>query len=244
MPKTEFSLKFQTVENNNSGYPAVIVAAGSSSRMCGTDKQFSLLGGIPVLARTLRAFENCAKISEITVVTREEKIADIEKLAKSFAISKLKNVVVGGSCREESVKNGLILYKDSAEKVLIHDGARPLVSDKIITAVSNALTDSDSVTCAVKLKDTIKQINSDSIAVNTPDRTNLVAVQTPQGVNVGVFLSVAENSDLSSFTDDTSVMESVGKQTLIVEGDYTNIKITTPEDLAVAEAFIRKEWEA
>ena len=242
MPKTKFALKFQTLENANNGLPVVIVAAGSSSRMGGADKQFSLLGGIPVLARTLRAFENSPFISEITVVTRKEKIADINKLAQSYNVSKLKNVIEGGSCRAESVKFGVELYKNSYEKVLIHDGARPLVSPEIIENVYTALLKNDSVTCAVKLKDTIKEINAQSIAVNTPNRDNLVSVQTPQGVNVKTFLSVLNSADIKTFTDDTSVMEFGGVKTRIVNGDYTNIKITTPEDLAVAEAFIRKEW--
>ncbi len=242
MPETKFALKFKAVENANNGLPVVIVAAGSSSRMGGADKQFSLLGGIPVLARTLRAFENSPFISEITVVTRKEKIADIEKLAQSYSVSKLKNVIEGGSCRAQSVKNGVELYKNTYEKVLVHDGARPLVSADTIKNVYTALAQNNSVTCAVKLKDTIKEINAQNIAVNTPNRNNLVSVQTPQGVNINIFLNTLSTADITTFTDDTSVMEYAGIPTLIVEGDYTNIKITTPEDLAVAEAFLRKEW--
>lgn len=244
MQKTEFALKFETLNNQNDGAcPVIIVAAGSSSRMQGTDKQFSLLGGIPVLARTLCAFENSSVISEITVVTRAEKIADIEKLAERYGVKKLKTVIEGGATRADSVRNGIALYKDKANKILVHDGARPLVSDEVIRRVATALKDRDSVTCGVRPKDTIKVINEQSVSVSTPDRASLIAVQTPQGVNVDLFLKITENADMTKFTDDTSVMESAGIETLIVEGDYKNIKITTPEDLDIAEVFAcQKEW--
>ncbi len=242
MQKLDFALQFERVEKNSKGYPVVIVAAGASSRMQGADKQFSQLCGIPVLARTLRAFENCSAITEITVVTREEKIADIKKLGERYAVSKLKNVVVGGSCREESVKNGIALYKDKSDKILVHDGARPLVTDKVIKDVAEALKDFDSVTCAVRVKDTVKTMDEQGYVTATLNRAQLVSIQTPQGVNVNKFLEVAECQTLDRFTDDTSVMELLGTTTKITEGDYANIKITTPEDIAVAEGLIRKEW--
>lgn len=242
MQKLDFALQFERVEENINGYPVVIVAAGSSSRMQGADKQLAQLCGIPVLARTLRAFENCALIREITVVTREEKIADIKKLGERYAVSKLKNIVVGGSCREESVKNGITLYKGIYKKILIHDGARPLVTNKVICDVVKALETCDSVTCGVKVKDTIKKVDEQGFVTTTFDRSQLVSVQTPQGVNVDRFLEVAEKEDLSLFTDDTSVMEFLGISTKITEGDYANIKITTPEDIAVAEGILRKDW--
>lgn len=243
MSKTEtFTLLFENIETEIKGVPVVIVAAGSSSRMMGADKQFSCLGGIPVLARTLRAFENCSCISEITVVTREEKIADITKLGERYAVSKLKNVVVGGKSREESVLRGIELYEGNCEKILVHDGARPLVTETIIKEVVNALQNHDSVTCAVKPKDTVKQVNEDGMVTDTLNRNMLVTVQTPQGVNVNKFIEVAKTQPLENFTDDTSVIEFLGINTKITQGDYTNIKITTPEDLLVAEEFIRKEW--
>ncbi len=242
MQRLDFALQFEKIETSAQGYPVIIVAAGSSSRMQGVDKQFAPLGGIPVLARTLRAFENSRHITEITVVTRKEKIADIKKLAERYAVGKLKNVIEGGSCREESVKNGVELYRGKCDKILIHDGARPLVTEEIIKGVAEALSDFDSVTCGVTPKDTVKQVNADGIAVSTPDRNTLVLVQTPQGVSVSKFLETADSQDLSRFTDDTSVMEFSGLLTKITAGDYTNIKITTPEDILVAEGYIGKEW--
>ncbi len=242
MPKLDFALQFEQNEVEIDGIPVIIVAAGSSSRMRGTDKMFAPLCGIPVLARTLRAFENCPLVSEITVVTRKEKIADVLKLGGSFAVSKLKNVIEGGNCREASVKKGVQLYKDKCDKILIHDGARPLVSGAVIERTVDALKKHDSVTCAVRLKDTVKKIDDKGNVTETPDRSFLMAVQTPQGVNVSKFLSLLDEKAPESFTDDTSVMESGGFITHTVEGDYTNIKVTTPEDIAIAEVYLGKEW--
>lgn len=242
MPKLDFALQFEKNTEALGGIPVVIVAAGSASRMQGIDKMFAPLCGIPILAVTLRAFENCPFVSEITVVTRKEKISDVLKLGRSYAVSKLKNVVEGGDCREASVKNGAMLYKGKCDKILIHDGARPLVTSAVIERTAKGLNDYDSVTCAVKLKDTVKKIDPQGKVIETPDRTALVSVQTPQGVKVSEFLRILEEYDPSNFTDDTSVMEAGGYATYTVEGDYTNIKVTTPEDIAVAEVFLGKEW--
>ncbi|MEE0927678.1 MAG: 2-C-methyl-D-erythritol 4-phosphate cytidylyltransferase [Acutalibacteraceae bacterium] len=242
MPKLDFALQFEKNTEALGGIPVVIVAAGSASRMQGIDKMFAPLCGIPILAVTLRAFENCPFVSEITVVTRKEKISDVLKLGRSYAVSKLKNVVEGGDCREASVKNGVMLYNGKCDKILIHDGARPLVTSAVIERTAKGLNDYDSVTCAVKLKDTVKKIDPQGKVIETPDRTSLVSVQTPQGVKVSEFLRILEEYDPSNFTDDTSVMEAGGYATYTVEGDYTNIKVTTPEDIVVAEVFLGKEW--
>ena len=241
MPKLDFSLQFETVKAQEGAYSVIIVAAGSSRRMGGEDKLMMSILGMPVLARTLRTFNNSALIKDITVVTREEKIDDIWLIAKKYSIAKLKSVVAGGACREESVRNGVALYKGKAEKVLVHDGARPLVSNDVIKNVCDALKNNDSVTCGVRLKDTVKRVSDDGFAVETLNRDSLFAIQTPQGINVERFLRAAADTDLSVFTDDTSVMESVGIRTAIAEGDYRNIKITTKEDIAAAEAYLSEE---
>lgn len=240
MPKLDFSLEFQTVKTEEGAYSVVIVAAGSSRRMGGEDKLMMHIFGMPVIARTLKVFDNSPLIKDITVVTREEKIDDIWLIAKKYCIAKLKNVVPGGASREESVKNGVALYKGKAEKVLVHDGARPLVSLEVIKNVCDALKDNDSVTCGVKLKDTVKKVSDDGFVIETLNRDSLVAIQTPQGINVEKFLEAA-SGDLSAFTDDTSVMESLGIRTTIAQGDYKNIKITTKEDIAAAEAYLSEE---
>lgn len=242
MQRLDFGLEFVKVDEKTGSLPVVIVAAGNSSRMQGIDKQFMEICGIPVLARTLRAFENCPLISEITVVTREDKIADIKKLGESYAVGKLKNIVGGSSSREGSVKNGVELYLGVCDKVLVHDGARPFVTNEIITRVAEQLAIYNSVACAVKINDTVKRIDGDGVVIQTIDREGLVSIQTPQGVDVKLFLEATKNADISVFTDDTSVMEYMGEKTKIVEGDPNNIKITTPEDAVKAEGIIRKEW--
>ena len=241
MQKLEFSLEYKRIEEEIGGLPVIIVAAGNSTRMKGTDKRFVPLVGVPVLARTMAAFQNCSLISEIAVVTGEDKIADVKRLAAAYAIDKLSFVAVGGSSREDSVKNGLLLFKDKYGKALVHDCARPLVPVEVIERVAEALGRFNSVTCAVPLKDTVKRVDENGMVTETPSRTELVSVQTPQGVNIEKFLSAAKDIDLSLFTDDTSVMEAAGEKTKTVEGDYRNIKITTPEDIDLASTLIEKE---
>ena len=131
---------------------------------------------------------------------------------------------------------------ENAETVLIHDGARPFVTDEIICGVISALSTHNAVTCAVKLKDTVKQVDENGNVLSTPDRNTLVAVQTPQGVNVSDYRAALESSvDLGRFTDDMSVMEAAGHKPFTVPGSYENIKVTTPEDIALAEYLILKD---
>ncbi len=241
MNALEFKLEFSTAENSAKGVPAIIVAAGSSSRMKGMDKQFATLLGIPLLARTLLAFEKSPYISSIFVVTKKEKCQDIKLLAEKYMISKLAGMVEGGSCREESVKNGLNALPNNTLKALVHDGARPLVSQEIIKNVALALEHNDCVSPGVKTKDTIKRVDLDGFCVETINREGVVNIQTPQGVNVPLFLKATKNTDLSHFTDDTSVLESIGVKTKIVDGDYKNIKVTTPEDIALATIYLEGE---
>lgn len=241
MLKSEFELEFEKVSTLSTALPVVIVAAGNSSRMKGTDKQELLLFGIPVLARTLKAFEQSASISEIVVVTREDKIQKIYELAKKYGIAKLSAVVSGGASREESVKNGLEAICEKYKKALIHDGARPLVSTDVISRVALSLETEECVICGIKVKDTIKKINKESFAEQTLDREELISVQTPQGVNIAEFLKAAKNLTLDKFTDDASLFEAVGHKVKIVEGEQKNIKITTPEDVFLAEAYLREE---
>ena len=233
--KIEYSKAVSSV-----GLPVIVAAAGSSLRMGGINKQFTELVGIPVLIRTLMAFERSDNISRIIVSAKKDDVAEIELLAKKYMITKLTDIVVGGASRAESIKNALEAVTE--EFLLIHDGARPLVSETVIENVCKGLEKNNAVTCAVPLKDTVKVINSKNTVVETPDRASLVAVQTPQGVNVSLYKKALEKeTDISKFTDDMSVMEKANETVKIVEGDYKNIKITTPEDLIVAKAYLMKE---
>lgn len=235
--EVEFKLEYAKTEGFVQ-FPVIIVAAGNASRMNGIDKLSAEISGLPVLARTISVFDSCDYISEIIVVTRQDKISEYEQYKEKFNISKKYSVVVGGNSREESVLNGINILDGNFDKTLIHDAARPLVKHNVIERVCNALKFNDSVSCGVKVKDTIKIINEDMLVLSTLNRDTLVSIQTPQGVSIGLFKESALKNVLSQFTDDTSVVEAVGANTQIVEGDYRNIKITTPEDLKLAELFL------
>lgn len=243
MCKTELKLEYAICENKNNGIPVIVVAAGSSSRMNGVNKQLLLLGGIPVLARTLLQFERNEKISRIIVVTKKENILEIQNLTEKYMISKVSDVVEGGDTRQESVLKGLKMLSCKEKDVLIHDGARPLVTQQVINNVISALEKYVAVTCAVKLKDTIKLVDENGKAVKTLNRENLVAVQTPQGARVQEYLKAIEQTDISKYTDDTAILEAAGYDVYTVDGSYKNIKITTPDDIALAEGYLNEEAE-
>lgn len=243
MNTTETKLKYEVCESNENGLPVIIVAAGSSTRMQGENKQFIELGGIPVIVKSMLAFENCQLIKNIILVTREEDIFALQLLAEKYSINKLSDIVCGGKTRPESVLNGFARVDKSDCEVLIHDGARPLVTNGIICSVAESLKKYSAVTCAVKVKDTIKEVDSEGKVIKTLARDSLVAVQTPQGVRKEEYLKAVESlGDVTGFTDDMSIMEAVGYDIYTVEGSYKNIKITTPEDIKSALAFAEEEF--
>ena len=240
MLETEFKLEYEIEElPADGGVSVIVVAAGSSTRMNGINKQTAQLCGVPLIIRTLMQFEKCSKISNIILVVKPDELFSMQQLADGYSIKKLSDIVCGGESRQQSVKNGLERLPENAETVLIHDGARPFVTDEIICSVISALSTHNAVTCAVKLKDTVKQVDENGNVLSTPDRNTLVAVQTPQGVNVSDYRAALESSvDLGRFTDDMSVMEAAGHKPFTVPGSYENIKVTTPEDIALAEYLI------
>ncbi len=240
MPKLEYKLDFATENLNNTGkFPVIIVAAGSSVRMGGISKQFATLCGVPAIVHTLSAFENSPEISRIILVTKEEFVNEIQLLKGKYMINKLSDIVTGGKTRQDSVRNGLEQL-GAEEYVLIHDGARPLVSNAVISRVCAALIEADGVIPAVKIKDTIKKVDEKGFVIKTVARENLYSVQTPQGVNVKKYRAAMENTDVSLFTDDASVLEAAGLSVKMVEGDYKNIKITTPDDIIIAEQYLER----
>lgn len=239
MTETKPKLEF-TVAENRGRIPVIVVAAGSSTRMQGVNKQLTLLSGVPVIIRSLLAFEQHPDISNIILVVRAEDIFELQMLATKYNISKLSDIVCGGNTRQESVAKGLARVDKACEKVLIHDGARPLVTKSIIDGVIKGLEDYKAVTCGVKVKDTVKITDENGVVINTVPRENLVAVHTPQGVWVEAYKNAIEKlGDISAFTDDTSIMEAAGHKVLISESSYKNLKITTPEDILVAEAYLK-----
>lgn len=218
---------------------AVIVAAGNASRMGGIDKVMAPLGGEPMIVRTVRQFQNCDAVREIVVVTRPDLIVPIMDLCHDF--DKVKAVVVGGDCREDSVAMGLNTLSDKCRLVAVHDGARPFAGWQLIDRVIRGANTYGAAAPAIAVKDTIKVV-SGGVVQQTPQRSSLKAVQTPQVFDFdllrGALLKV--KLDGVAITDDCSALEYMGMSVKIVEGDEHNIKITTPMDLKLAELILEE----
>lgn len=238
--KTELKLQYKINESETKAIPVIIVAAGNSTRM-GANKQFMEIMGVPVIARTLMAFENSPSVSRIILVAKADDIFELQRLKTKYCISKVGDIVCGGSCRQESVLNGFQRLSADEKEVLIHDGARPLVTDEIIVSVAKALNGYSAAACGVRVKDTLKQVDESGKIIKTVDRNSVFAVQTPQGVKKEEYLTAVKNVDLSAVTDDMSIMELAGYTCFMTEGSYKNIKITTPEDIVFAENFLKEE---
>ena len=217
---------------------AVVPAAGSSTRM-GQDKLLLPLGEQPVLLHTLRALELCPYITEIVVVTREELIVPIGQLCRDAALEKVRKVIVGGATRSHSVPAGLGELPPDPELAAIHDGARPLVSQAVLEAVIRRASECGAAAPAVPVKDTVKRAR-DGLVTATLDRAELRAVQTPQVFQVDLIKTALQKAleDGAELTDDCAAVERLGIGVALTEGDYCNLKLTTPEDLAVAEALL------
>ena len=213
---------------------AVVPAAGSSTRMEGQDKLLLPLEEQPVLLHTLRALELCPYLAEIIVVTREDLIVPIGQLCRDAGLSKVRKVIVGGATRTRSVLAGLGELSSGAELVAIHDGARPLVSQEVLETVILRAAECGAAAPAVPVKDTVKRAR-DSLVEATLERSELFAVQTPQVFQVDLIKAALE--DGAALTDDCGAVERLGIGVSLTQGDYCNLKITTPEDLAVAEAL-------
>lgn len=219
---------------------AVVPAAGSSTRM-GEDKLLLPLGEIPVILRSLRALEDSPYITEIILVARGERIVLLSQLCRDAALTKVTKVVVGGESRTDSVLAGLREADPQAELIAIHDGARPLVTAEIIAAAVEKAAERGAAAPAVPVKDTVKRA-VDGVVTATPDRAELFAVQTPQVFEHGLILGALEKAkqDGAALTDDCAAVERIGMPVCLTEGSYENIKLTTPEDLAVAEAILER----
>lgn len=223
---------------------AVIVCAGNSTRMGGVNKILMPLGEGVVIGQTMKAFEETPEIKEIIIVAREDDFPAIENEAKRTGITKFVKCVAGGSTRQESVINGIRCISQETELIAVHDGARPLVKPcHISKAVKDALVFGGAA-LGVPVKDTIKVVDS-GLVVDTPPRKNLYITQTPQIFKKkiyfeGVDFALEHNLD---FTDDCQLAEAIGCKVYMTEGDYTNIKITTPEDIKIAETLLALEKE-
>ena len=218
---------------------AVIVAAGSASRMKGIDKILTPLAGEPVLSRTLAAFQECDAVAEIVIVTRPDLILAVTDLSKAFP--KVRAVVAGGKTRQESVAAGLGALSDDCSLAAIQDGARPLVTWQLIDRTVRAANTYGAAAPAIPVKDTIKTVKG-GLVESTPDRAFLYAVQTPQVFDTDLLKAALRKAQAqgTAVTDDCSAVENLGMKVKIVEGEERNIKITTPLDLKIAEAILEE----
>ena len=220
---------------------AVVVAAGSSTRM-GMDKLMLPLDETPVIVYTLRAVQAAPSVGEIILVTREDLIVPMSQLCQDYAISKVTKVVRGGASRTQSVRLGTLEVSGDAQVIAIHDGARPFVSAEVIERAVAQAMETGAAAPAVPVKDTIK-VAHDGVVESTPDRACLFAVQTPQAFESSLIKAALQKAldDGLELTDDCAAVERLGMKVALTRGDERNIKLTTPEDLAVAQAILELE---
>ena len=217
---------------------AIVLAAGKGSRMGGkVKKQFLDLNSKPILYYALKAFSDNDNIDEIIIVTSEEEIDYCRKdIVEKYEFNKVSCITSGGRERQQSVLNGLKSIKD-CEVVLIHDGARPFVTTEIIDKGIEFAELYGAAAPGVTPKDTIKVKDKDNFSISTPERSSLVAIQTPQCFRYDIIKKCHDNikENQIQVTDDTMVVERYAHKVYLYEGEYTNIKVTTPEDLIIAE---------
>lgn len=230
---------FKKTEQRNT-CSAVIVAAGNAQRM-GADKVMLELGCMPVLARTLLAFQNCDKIDEIIVVTRMEKVEEVASLCKKYGVTKAGKVIRGGKTRMESALAGVSEVRSNAKLITIHDGARPFVTDEVIRRTVDAAAAYMSAVPVIRSTDTLKAIDEDGLITGSVDRERTVRVQTPQVFNADLIKGALTKavSDGLTLTDDCSAIEIMGIKTHTVDGDEDNIKLTTPRDIQLGELILK-----
>ena len=225
---------------------AVFPAAGASTRMNnfgGTNKNLLKLAGEMVLLRSVKTFSKVERVNFLIVVVGANEVETVENLLRAQKDLKPWVVTVGGSERQFSIANGLKFVPEDADTVLVHDAARPLVTQKTVEAVIDAAEQFGGAIAAVPAKDTIKLVGADGFVRFTPPRRELVAVQTPQGFRRELILRAYAKAEEDGFlgTDDSSLVERLGIRIKVVESEYSNLKITTPEDIWVAETFLRSE---
>ncbi len=224
---------------NHQKVGAIIAAAGKGERMGGVDKMLALLGGWPVLARVVGVFQQSSLIDQIVVVLGEHNLEPGKKLIAESGFVKVTDISPGGWRRQESVALALGYLKD-CHWVVIHDGARPLITEDLISAGLEAARESGAAVAAVPVTDTIKLAGDDGFVLGTPPRSGLMAIQTPQVFRSDI-ITLAYSQPAEEATDDASLVERRGYRMKLFMGSYHNIKITTAGDLAVAEALLSEK---
>lgn len=220
---------------------AVILAAGSGTRMKSEKSKLLLeINGKTVIERTVKAFSKISEIDEIIVVIRESDLNEFEKHLSKYDLS----YCFGGATRQKSVMNAVETI-DECDLIIIHDGARPLVTEKEITDTVNKAKETGAAAVGVTPKDTIKIVDENLQIVGTPDRSNLISIRTPQVFDFSQYLKAIDlaKKQGKDFTDDCRLVENLGRKVNVVIGEYTNIKITTPEDIPMAESILKMRGE-
>lgn len=225
------------------GYSAIIPAAGQGKRMgAGKNKQFLQIGNKPLIIQTIEAFAEDEWCKQIILVGNEKELDDMHYLVDQFGLIKPIIIIAGGKERQQSVYHGIKVLDDKEQIVLIHDGARPFITQEIIHEVVLKADETGAAIVAVPVKDTIKKVEQ-QVVVETLERSGLWAVQTPQAFRLSIVKAAHDKAEANGLngTDDASLVEMAGQAVHIVQGSYFNIKITTPEDLVLAEAIIKSE---
>lgn len=221
----------------------VIVSAGKGTRMKSSiSKQYLLLNGKQVLIHTLEAFQAVEEVIEIVLVVGADEVSTCEQAIETYQLSKVKIVLAGGRERQDSVFIGLQALSDNINWVMIHDGVRPLIKQEHIQHLYQQAKAMGAAVLAVPVKETIKMVDPHNNITATPERSLLWSIQTPQAFSRETIMKAHQLAEREQFlgTDDSMLVERMGLAVHVVEGDYTNIKITTPDDLAWAEFLIKE----
>ena len=230
--------------NLNCKFAVVIAAGGTGSRFGGdVPKQFVELLGFPVIAHTIKRFENCDLISEIVIVTHRDYVVYCNDLSNELGFKKITTVIEGGKSRQESVFKGIKQLSDDVTHVLVHDAARPNISEKIIEDVCENVREYEACAVGVRVVDTIKISEDGEFITATADRSKLWQIQTPQAFKKNIILKCHKSAAFEGFeaTDDCMLAEKYGFKIKLIEGSLANIKITDSSDLAVMEGIIKCE---
>lgn len=223
---------------------AIIVAAGSSSRM-GENKMFLLLDGMPVVAKSIQAFGETPEINQIVVVCKEGDIGEMKTILDLYEFHKVSHIVAGGKTRQESVEKGLSCVMEDTKYIAIHDGARPLITPDVISCVIEDAETYGAATACVAAKDTVKICDQEGFVKYTPPREQVYLIQTPQVFQKDEYknaLSKAKETG-KEYTDDCQLLEHIDKKVFLSMGSYDNIKLTTPDDYITARALLDSEGE-
>lgn len=231
-------------------FTVLIAAAGSGQRMGGVYKPMSVLAGEPVLAYSLKAFQNSGFVKQIVISAPEEKMEELAELGKTSGCTKLRCIVKGGETRADSVANAFRAAFDKKENITpflaIHDAARPMITTETIDKVFFECTRHGSAVCATKLRDAIKKAGHDNFAVEILDREGIWQMQTPQAFDTDIYhtaLATLGKDNISNAHDDASIVMKAGFKCFLVETGFSNFKVTYPEDLELAELIMKSRKE-